>query len=79
MTFILDSYEVRDESIDLLFVSPDPGPGAPGEYTVTIQDSELTGDPRTDIETITTKLQRKFKAPGLSDKLLVVAGWSIEV
>jgi hypothetical protein len=81
MTFRFDSYEVADDGIALHFVSPDPGPGRPSDYFVTVTDAELAAAANAaQLRTlVTAKLQRKFRAAGISTKLDAFIGSTIDL
>jgi len=75
----LESYEVVDDGVVLGFVSLDPPAGQPSDYSVKISEKDLTGDPKADALVVQAALERKLKPSVFSEKLLALAGWSVEI
>ena len=78
---VTPAYQVTDDGIMMWFVCGDPGPNMPTGYSVLVTDAELAGISTTaQLKTlVTTKLQRKYRATGISTKLDSLIGQSITI
>lgn len=84
MTLTFTSYVVLDDpalAIRFHFVSPDPGPGQPNDYFVTLTQTELDGI-ATQLQlrnALQGKLERKLRANGIASKLDPLIGQSLVI
>ena len=80
-TLTFHHYEVLDLQIELTFLSPDPGPGEPSFWTVTLTDTELAGV-ATQLQLknlVESKLNRKFRLVNIASKLDQFIGQNLTV
>ena len=81
MTLTFTSYVVRDDGVEFIFVSLDPGAGQPTNYSIFATDTELApiaARPAL-LALVTNKLRRKLNAVGFASKLDPFIGQSITI
>lgn len=81
MTLTFIRYSVNDTGIALVFNADYPGPGKENEIVIMVTDAELAGvSTQPQLRTlVTTKLNRKLRAVGLSTKLDPFIGQSLTI
>lgn len=80
-SFTFTSYTVEDVGTTMRFVCANPGPGEPNDYSILVTDADLSTvstDPQF-TALVRSKLQRKIRASGISDKLDSRLGQSLVV
>lgn len=79
MTFI--GYTIEDTGVRMRFVCSNPGGGEPSDYECLLTDAEVSGSANTAAlrTLVTNKLNRRYRATGLSAKLDPLIGQTMTI